>query len=202
MSWCASESTGHWSFIWNIIRCCNHERKCKNLLTCTLIATVQKIVTEILPPSTGLSFGKDARDLLIEVCVEFITLISSEANEISEEEAKKTIACEHITKALTKLGFDDYVQDIQDVANEHKETLKVRCYRSILRRSFSFPEHQLTWIITGTREESKQAWAEWSVYWGTSCNSRSRVGWSPKSSQLVILLCSGVLTCMDQWRYR
>jgi len=89
-------------------------------------ATVQKIVTEILPPSTGLSFGKDARDLLIEVCVEFITLISSEANEISEEEAKKTIACEHITKALTKLGFDDYVQDIQDVANEHKETLKGR----------------------------------------------------------------------------
>lgn len=68
---------------------------------------------------------KDARDLLIECCVEFITLISSEANEISEKESKKTIGCEHITKALEQLGFGDYVQDIMEVANEHKEQLKV-----------------------------------------------------------------------------
>ncbi|RQM07122.1 hypothetical protein DH86_00003475 [Scytalidium sp. 3C] len=84
------------------------------------------IVTEILPPSTGLAFGKDARDLLIECCVEFITLISSEANEISEKESKKTIACEHITKALEQLGFSEYVPDILEVANEHKEQLKGR----------------------------------------------------------------------------
>jgi histone H3/H4 len=88
-------------------------------------ATVQKIVSEILPPSSGIAFGKDARDLLIECCVEFITLISSEANEISEKEAKKTIACEHVTKALEQLGFGAYVADILDVASEHKEQLKV-----------------------------------------------------------------------------
>ena len=62
---------------------------------------------------------------MIECCVEFITLISSEANEISEKESKKTIACEHITKALEQLGFGEYVQDIMEVANEHKEALKV-----------------------------------------------------------------------------
>jgi histone H3/H4 len=90
-----------------------------------IIATVQKIVTEILPPSSGLVFGKDARDLLIECCVEFITLISSEANDISEKESKKTIACDHITKALEQLGFGAYVQEIMEVANEHKEQLKV-----------------------------------------------------------------------------
>jgi histone H3/H4 len=89
------------------------------------LATVQKIVTEILPASTGLTFGKDARDLLIECCVEFITLISSEANEISEKESKKTIACEHITKALEQLGFGEYVPEILEVASEHKEALKV-----------------------------------------------------------------------------
>jgi histone H3/H4 len=88
-------------------------------------ATVQKIVTEILPPSSGLVFGKDARDLLIECCVEFITLISSEANDISEKESKKTIACDHITKALEQLGFGAYVSEIMEVANEHKEQLKV-----------------------------------------------------------------------------
>jgi histone H3/H4 len=97
----------------------------QNEVTNTLPATVQKIVTEILPPSSGLAFGKDARDLLIECCVEFITLISSEANEISEKESKKTIACEHITKALEQLGFGEYVASIMEVASEHKEQLKV-----------------------------------------------------------------------------
>ncbi|PNP37446.1 hypothetical protein TGAMA5MH_10681 [Trichoderma gamsii] len=89
-------------------------------------ATVQKIVSEILPPQTGVSFAKEARDLLIECCVEFITLISSEANEISEKEAKKTIACDHITKALERLGFSDYVPAVLEAAAEHKEVQKVR----------------------------------------------------------------------------
>ncbi|KAI9172517.1 NAD-dependent protein deacetylase hst2-1 [Paramyrothecium foliicola] len=89
-------------------------------------ATVQKIVTEILPPSAGVAFAKEARDLLIECCVEFITLISSEANEISEKEAKKTIACDHITKALEQLGFSDYVPAVLEAAAEHKEVQKGR----------------------------------------------------------------------------
>jgi hypothetical protein len=79
-----------------------------------------------------LAFGKDARDLLIECCVEFITLISSEANEISEKESKKTIACEHITKALEQLGFGEYVPDILEVASEHKEQLKVSLASSLI----------------------------------------------------------------------
>ncbi|WZH41743.1 negative cofactor 2 complex subunit beta [Fusarium acuminatum] len=90
------------------------------------LATVQKIVSEILPASAGVAFAKEARDLLIECCVEFITLISSEANEISEKEAKKTIACDHITKALEQLGFTDMVPAVLEAAAEHKETQKVR----------------------------------------------------------------------------
>ncbi|KAI9836096.1 MAG: hypothetical protein M1819_001712 [Sarea resinae] len=89
-------------------------------------ATVQKIITEILPSSSGLTFAKDARDLLIECCVEFITLISSEANDLAEKEAKKTIACEHVTKALEELGFEDYVQEVLAVANDHREQQKTR----------------------------------------------------------------------------
>lgn len=61
----------------------------------------------------------------MECCVEFITLISSEANDISEKEAKKTIACEHVERALRDLGFGDYIQDVLAVAEEHKEQLKV-----------------------------------------------------------------------------
>ncbi|KAK3354590.1 histone-fold-containing protein [Neurospora tetraspora] len=89
-------------------------------------ATVQKIVSEILPSSTGLSFAKEARDLLIDLCVEFISLVSSEANEISEKESKKTIACDHITQALERLGFADYVPAVLEAAAEHKEVQKGR----------------------------------------------------------------------------
>lgn len=95
-------------------------------------ATVQKVINEILsaPSSTdtgehSISFGKDARDLLIDCCVEFITLISSEANEIAEREAKKTIATEHIDKALRELGFPEYVREVLTSAGEMKESLKV-----------------------------------------------------------------------------
>ena len=88
-------------------------------------ATVQKIVSEILTPASGVTFAKDARDLLIDCCVEFITLISSEANDIAEKEAKKTIAAEHVEKALRELGFPEYVQEVLAVAGEHKEQLRV-----------------------------------------------------------------------------
>ncbi|KAK3336924.1 histone-fold-containing protein [Cercophora scortea] len=96
-------------------------------------ATVQKIVSEILPPSTGIAFSKEARDLLIECCVEFITLISSEANDISEKDSKKTIACDHITKALNQLGFGDYVPAVTEAAAEHKEVQKASIYKAYSR---------------------------------------------------------------------
>jgi down-regulator of transcription 1 len=86
---------------------------------------VAKIISEILANDPGVTFAKDTRDLLIECCVEFITLISSEANDIAEKEAKKTIACEHVQKALEELGFGSYVQSILDVAQEFKQSQAV-----------------------------------------------------------------------------
>ena len=83
-------------------------------------ATVQKIINEVLANDSGMAFAKESRDLLIECCVEFITMISSEANEIAEKDAKKTIACEHITKALEELGFGEYVPDLLEVAQTFK----------------------------------------------------------------------------------
>jgi histone H3/H4 len=87
------------------------------------LATVQKLISELLPPE--LTFAKESRDLLIECCVEFIHLVSSEANEICERETKKTISADHVVKALVELGFEDYVAEIQEIAVEHKEQQKV-----------------------------------------------------------------------------
>ncbi|EME77217.1 uncharacterized protein MYCFIDRAFT_42205 [Pseudocercospora fijiensis CIRAD86] len=89
-------------------------------------ATVQKIINEVLNTNPALAesgqmtFAKETRDLLIECCVEFITMLSSQANDIAEKEAKKTIACEHITKALEELEFPEYVPELNKVAGEFK----------------------------------------------------------------------------------
>lgn len=73
-----------------------------------------------------MAFAKEARDLLIECCVEFITMLSTEANDIAEKETKKTIMCEHITTALQDLGFGDYVPELVSVAESFKTSQAVR----------------------------------------------------------------------------
>ena len=99
--------------------------------------------------------------MLIECCVEFITLVSSEANEISEKEAKKTIACDHITKALEQLGFSDYVPAVLEAAQEHKEVQKVG-YHYYLLGIWDGAD-----IIPGPREEVQQVRAERHEHRGT-----------------------------------
>ena len=86
---------------------------------------MQKILSEILPPGDGLTTSKDFRDYLTEACVEFITLVAAEANEISEKDAKKTIAPEHVTAALRELGFPEYITPVQDAAEEFKKAQAV-----------------------------------------------------------------------------
>ncbi|WMV21630.1 hypothetical protein MTR67_015015 [Solanum verrucosum] len=64
-------------------------------------ATMTKIIKEMLPPDVRVA--RDTQDLLIECCVEFINLISSESNEVCNREDKRTIAPEHVLKALEVL---------------------------------------------------------------------------------------------------
>ena len=160
-------------------------------------ATVQKIVTEILPPSSGLVFGKDARDLLIECCVEFITLISSEANDISEKESKKTIACDHITKALEQLGFGAYVQEIMEVANEHKEQLKV-CRFLIFNL---FQTVQLMILSEGSREESKQTRTERLIRRSTPRNAGRGVQRCCPETRVMLFYCFQRFVLVFSWSF-
>ncbi|KAI8895790.1 histone-fold-containing protein [Globomyces pollinis-pini] len=91
-------------------------------------ATMAKLIQELLP--TDISSTKETRDLLTECCVEFIHLVSSEANEICEKEAKKTIAGEHVISALKNLGFEDYVPEMEELLTDHQKSLKDREKRS------------------------------------------------------------------------
>jgi len=87
-------------------------------------ATVQKLIAEILPKD--ILSSKESRDLIIECCVEFIHMISTEANEICEKEAKKTISPEHIVGALKTLGFESYVEEVEGILKDHKQAQKDR----------------------------------------------------------------------------
>lgn len=85
-------------------------------------ATVQKILSEILPKDIAVS--KEAREAITECSIEFIMILSTQLNDIAEKEAKKTIASDHVVKALEELGFHKYLEVINKVLEEHKELLK------------------------------------------------------------------------------
>lgn len=85
-------------------------------------ATVQKIIGEILPKDITIS--KEAREAVTELSIEFIGLLSTVLNDIAEKEAKKTIASDHVVKALEELDFHNYLEIINKVLVEHKELLK------------------------------------------------------------------------------
>ncbi|ORZ38041.1 histone-fold-containing protein [Catenaria anguillulae PL171] len=91
-------------------------------------ATVLKIISEMLPPD--MQCAKETRELLTDCCVEFIHLISSEANDICEKDSRKTISPDHVITALKELGFEDFVKEVQGSWGEHKEVQKERSQRS------------------------------------------------------------------------
>ena len=123
-------------------------------------ATVQKIISEVLAsapaassttPTTKsedkdshLTFTRPARDLLISCSLEFLRMLSSEANEISEKESKKTISIDHIETALTELGFGSYIPGCREVVSEWQETQKKRTGRGERMRDFGGMRDKMT----------------------------------------------------------
>ncbi|CDK29199.1 unnamed protein product [Kuraishia capsulata CBS 1993] len=104
-------------------------------------ATVQKIISEILP--NEFTFTKDAREALIECCIEFIMMLSTESNDIAEKESKKTISTDHVINALNELGFVDYVPHIEKLLSEHKEISKGKDRRNNKFQNSGLSEEEL-----------------------------------------------------------
>ncbi|KAI9260782.1 histone-fold-containing protein [Sporodiniella umbellata] len=104
-------------------------------------ATVQKLINEMMPEDVVCA--KDTRDLLIDCCVEFIHLIASESNEICDKETKKTIAGEHVIAALQTLGFEEYVEEVEEVYKDHKKQQKDRDKKSTRLENTGISEEEL-----------------------------------------------------------
>ncbi|KXS20137.1 histone-fold-containing protein [Gonapodya prolifera JEL478] len=94
-------------------------------------ATMQKLIQEMMPKD--LQVSKEARELITECCVEFIHLLSSEANDVCEREQRKTISGDHVIKALKDLGFEDYAPEVEAVQKEHEKEIKQQRERKVNR---------------------------------------------------------------------
>ena len=60
---------------------------------------------------------------MLNCCTEFIHLISSESNDICNQQQKKTISAEHVLVALEKLGYGDFRKDAEEVAGNYSSIL-------------------------------------------------------------------------------
>lgn len=103
-------------------------------------AAVNKLIKETLPQ---VRVSNETRELIIQCCNEFIHLVSSEANEICNKNAKKTIMPEHVLEALKTLGFASYLQDCEDVLVECKDVALKKRRGSSRLENLGIPEEEL-----------------------------------------------------------
>lgn len=65
------------------------------------------------------------------------------ASEMAENEAKKTIAPDHVIKALQELEFDDFIPHLEQILLQHKENQKIRERRDAKFKKLGLSEEEL-----------------------------------------------------------
>ncbi|XP_060186646.1 nuclear transcription factor Y subunit B-6-like [Lycium barbarum] len=83
------------------------------------IANVIRIIRKILPPHAKIS--DDAKETIQECVSEFISFVTSEANDRCQREQRKTIMAEDMLWAMSKLGFDDYIEPLTLYLHRYRE---------------------------------------------------------------------------------
>ncbi|CAL4885114.1 unnamed protein product [Urochloa decumbens] len=83
------------------------------------IANVIRIMRRVLPPHAKIS--DDAKETIQECVSEYISFITGEANERCQREQRKTITAEDVLWAMSRLGFDDYVEPLSVYLHRYRE---------------------------------------------------------------------------------
>ncbi|MQL75540.1 hypothetical protein Taro_007929 [Colocasia esculenta] len=106
------------------------------------IANVIRIMRRVLP--THAKIADDAKETIQECVSEYISFITSEANERCQQEQRKTITAEDLLWAMSKLGFDDYVEPLtlylqryRDLEGDHRSSLRGEPLLTPLKRAAS-----------------------------------------------------------------
>ncbi|AQK55007.1 Nuclear transcription factor Y subunit B-6 [Zea mays] len=83
------------------------------------IANVIRIMRRVLPAHAKIS--DDAKETIQECVSEYISFITGEANERCQREQRKTITAEDVLWAMSRLGFDDYVEPLSVYLHRYRE---------------------------------------------------------------------------------
>ncbi|KAK3158966.1 hypothetical protein QOZ80_2AG0143990 [Eleusine coracana subsp. coracana] len=83
------------------------------------IANVIRIMRRVLPPHAKIS--DDAKETIQECVSEYISFITGEANERCQREQRKTITAEDVLWAMSRLGFDDYVEPLSIYLHRYRD---------------------------------------------------------------------------------
>ncbi|WMV23748.1 hypothetical protein MTR67_017133 [Solanum verrucosum] len=83
------------------------------------IANVIRIMRKTLPPHAKIS--DDAKETIQECVSEFISFVTGEANDRCQREQRKTITAEDVLWAMSKLGFDDYIEPLTMHLHRYRE---------------------------------------------------------------------------------
>ncbi|XP_040570409.1 protein Dr1 [Lepeophtheirus salmonis] len=103
-------------------------------------AAMNKMIKELLP---NVRVANEARELILNCCTEFIHLLSSESNDICNQQQKKTISADHVLSALETLGFGDFKKEAEEVLNECKDVAAKRRKQSTRLENLGIPEEEL-----------------------------------------------------------
>ncbi|KAL2943269.1 Nuclear transcription factor Y subunit B-9 [Bienertia sinuspersici] len=108
------------------------------------VANVGRIMRRALPSHAKVA---DESKVMMQECVsKFINFITSEANESCQLEHRKTITAEDVIRAMSRLGFDHYVQPLSMYLQKHREN---EMYPSIPRRNVGNMDTEAT-VVTPT----------------------------------------------------
>jgi down-regulator of transcription 1 len=79
---------------------------------------------ELLPE--GINLSKDTHNLILACAVEFLHMLTFQANEICQKESRSGfIGLQHVVKACEQLGFHEYVCEIEAVTAIYDRQLKL-----------------------------------------------------------------------------
>ncbi|EDV26829.1 Protein Dr1 [Trichoplax sp. H2] len=126
-------------------------------------STIQKFIKEVVP---GVRVSNDAKDLISNICNEFVHMVSSESNSICSQKNKKTIFPEHVIEALKNLGFEGYVGELKKVLGDLKTEKEERkkCSKKLEKSGFSLTElekQQKELFEKAKEEQAREELMEW-----------------------------------------
>lgn len=83
------------------------------------IANISRVMKRMIPNSGKMSKG--AKELVQECVSEFISFITSEANDRCLQEKRKTVSADDLLEAMESLGFDNYVEPLRTFLRRFRE---------------------------------------------------------------------------------